>query len=642
MRNPLPVLAAALLAAVGAFATDLPKWQTKDESFSAWRVIEFKDASGANHYLYCRWSECGANVKSGQATLYALEKASDEHYMASAPYNPQHAGTYAGKTWEWLKGKTTDVQFQSTKTTFMSEVSRFALDMSSKPNKAVIKGTNVAIPVEPEHEAVSETGWIFRVLQPVAVADDAPKPAPAKPGPVASPRRRSKTPPAKPKKHGKHTATKLSTLERFWLIPPERAAYDASINAAKKPSASALQAAYRKGRETVATNLREELKKPYNDLVAAGTFDKIEDLLTGKNYSGDEVALRPEEYEALKTVLKTADAHTDFKAPNAAGQYDIEHLPYLAPDGKVNLNEHLMAHRVTEKFRDMRPKKPGDAVNPFAPLTDADFARIPDKVQREALKKQYDEAWAKADTNEKKTAVNKDFRAKIDQLVAAATSKPSTPFNPGDITSLDKLKALAPDDQKKFCSALSSDAGALANCGDILGNADAAVTKCMGAKGDNPTSMAKAKSDCMAKVNACKVQASGTSGIPSSNLPKDMRDYCAKFLADASGPTPPISSGGLTKTPSGIDTSPCPGSKVKAGDPGAPASSDTNPCPKKPEKAPSDPNFLSNVGNGMMMGLSAMLLGSFFGGPLLMLAVGIAAGIGGYFVSKKITAPDDK
>jgi hypothetical protein len=670
MRNPLPVLAAALWAAAGAFAADLPKWQTRDESYSAWRVIQFTDASGTGHYLYCRWSECGANVTRGQALLYVLEKAGDEHYMASAPYNPQYAQTYAGKTWEWLKGKTTNVQFQSTKTTFKSEVSQFALDMSAKPNKAVLKGTAVAIPVDPEHEAVSETGWIFRVLQPVAVANDAPQAAPVKPGPVPTPKPKPKTHPTSPtpkpkpktpvttqpsQKPGAHAATELSLVERYWLIPTERKLYDAAVDATKKPTPAALGAAYKKGRETVAGNLRTDrgdLKAQYNALIASGDFAKIDDLLTNQNYSGFDVELRPAEFEALKTVLKTADAHTDFTAPNAAGQYGIEHLPFLASDGKVNLNEHLMAHRVTEKFRAMLPKKPGDTVDPFAPLTDADFARIPDKAQRDALKKEYDEAWAKADTNEKKAAVNKDFRAKIDQLVAAAPKKPSTstPFDPASITDINKLLALPWDDQKKFCSAMSSDAGALANCGDILANANGPSAQCMDAKGAGATATIKAKNDCMAKVNACKAQAGGEPGKRSmASLSPKMQTQCAKVL----GPQEPPATVGTGRTGSATvvpSPSSCPGGKADAkADPKAAAKSgasgpgkDVDTCPKTDDDKGPDPNFYTNLGNGISFGIGGLLLASFLGGPLLMLAVAVAAGAGGYYFSKSNTEPKKK
>lgn len=645
MRNPLPVLAAAMLAAAGAFAAELPTWKTTDEPFGAWRVIDFTDASGAGHHLYCRWSECGSSVKSGQAPLYVLERAGDEPYTATEPYRPQYAGTYAGKTWEWLKGKTTNVQFQSTKTTFKSEVSHFVLDMSAQPNKAVIKGTTVAIPVEPEREAVSPTGWIFRVLAPVAVADDAPKAAsraPANPNvPLPRPRPKSPATTQPAPKPGAHAATELSVLERYWLIPTERTAYDDSIAAAKKPSAAARQAAYKKGRETVSANLREELKAPYNALVAGGQFDKIDALLADKNYSGYEVMLRPEEYEALKTVLKTADAHADFTEPNAAAQYDAERKSILGKDGKPKLNEHVLAHKITEKFRAMVPKKPGDAVDPFAPLTDADFARIADKAKRDDLKKQYDEAWAKADTNDKKAAVNKDFRARIEQRVAAAApTKPATPFNPADINTLDKLKALPKDDQKKFCSALSSDAGALANCGDILGNASAATTKCMAATGADATATAKAKADCMAQINACKAQPNASTGIPSAHLPKKMREYCATLLAHANDPLPTIggSSSAAGSRPSAIDSSPCQTDATKVGSSGP--GKDVNPCPDKDKK--DDPNLYTNIGNGLSFGLGGLILASFFGGPALMLAVAVAAGIGGYYFAKAADEPKKK
>ena len=661
MRNPLPVLAAALLAAAGAFAADLPTWKTTDEPYGAWRVVEFADAAGAGHYLYCRWSECGANVTRGQAPLYVFEKAGEEHYMASAPYQPQYAQTYAGKSWEWLKGKTTNVEFQSTKTTFKSELSRFVLDMSSKPNKALIKGTAVAIPVDPEHAAVSPTGWIFRVLAPVAVADDAPKPAPVppvkpnpapgpkpKPVPLPKPKTPVVTQPA-PTQPGAHAAVELIVLERYWLMPKERTLYDDAIKPEKKPTADALQQAYKKARETVAKNLRDELKAPYNALVAAGTFDQIEDLLTGKNYSGWEIQLKPEEYQALLAVVKTADAHADFAAPNAAAQYDIEMKSILGTDGKVNLNEHVLAHKITEKFRAMLPgAKPGQTPSGApAMLTQDDFAKIPNQADRDALWASYQDDWGKADTDDKKRAVNTDYLKRIADKVAAA--QPPAPPHPTpdfkNTRTLPEFNLLSDAEKKALCSMITpGTGGGMDSCGDILANADAATAKCMSATGDTPTAKAKAKSDCMAKVNACKAPANAPASTPapapSNGTPTDaIRAACVAFNAGAAPPDPRPNIGTGDVTGSGIDKSPCPGAKpATAGAPGDHSGKDVDPCPKDGDKGP-DPNFYTNLGNGVAFGIGGLLLASFFGGPLLMIGVAVAAGVGGYFFSKSNTEP---
>jgi hypothetical protein len=61
------------------------------------------------------------------------------------------------------------------------------------------------------------------------------------------------------------------------------------------------------------------------------------------------------------------------------------------------------------------------------------------------------------------------------------------------------------------------------------------------------------------------------------------------------------------------------------------------PCAKDDPKP--DTNFWQNVSNGMGFGLAGLLLASFFGGPALILAVGLAAGVGGYFFSKSINNP---
>lgn len=658
MRNPIPVLAAVLLAAVGALAADLPTWKTTDDG--PWREIDFTDAAGTYHTLYCPWAACGTNrVKTGQAKLYVLERTGSVPYTTHVPYQPQYASTYAGKFWEWLK-KGDPVPVQSAKTSYKSQLSHFVLDIAA--NKAVIPGTDVAIAVLPPHDSVDNVNPIWRVEQPSALADDAPKPVQTKPEPKPGhtplpkprPNQKPKPQPQHKPKPGTTTpaakATELSVLEYYWMIRPERSEYDAAIDPAKKPTAAALQTAYQKAREKVAANLRDELQAPYKALLAKGDFAGIDGLLKGRNYSGFEVELRPAEYEALKKVLKTADAHTDFAKPNAAEQYDLEHRMVLASDGKVNLNEHVMAHRVTEKFRAMLPKAPGQQVDPAAPLTDADWAKITVPADRDAMKKQYDADFAKADTPEKKAGVNKDYRAKIDKWVA--DHKPAPPpastisYDPAKLTP-DMLKAL-PDAGRSFCSG-DSNAGAAGNCSDVLADQNGASLKCAQLRGDTNKKTSELQSACMDRIKKCQA-AGGNAGAPRPTLAsysKEVQSYCSNLLAGAQPPATNTTGDAAHAPP----TPDCAGKKGKKDapastdakkDPTTTAGSDVDPCPGGDDGKKSDPHFYDNLGNGIAFGIGGMLLGSFFGGPLMILAVGLAAGVGGYYFAKANDEPKKK
>ncbi|HEX4048492.1 MAG TPA: hypothetical protein VH309_11685, partial [Elusimicrobiota bacterium] len=398
--------------------------------------------------------------------------------------------------------------------------------------------------------------------------------------------------------------------------------------------------AEKKARTFVEANLRPEAQKGYQALVDAGQFDKIEDYLTNvKPYSGDEVLLTKVEHDALAAVLQTA-GHSDFTYPNAMQQYDYEMRSIMDPATHLPLvSAHVLAHQITVKFRAMVPAKPGpqDPNAPPAMLSDADLAKL-SPADQAAYKKE----WAAAKTDDDRRAVNKKYLDKIAALKpGGGTGGPSTPFDPSSIKTLDDLKRHTPAEQKQFCSALSSNAGAAGNCGDILANADAATLKCNSMTGTDQTATLKARNDCMAKINACKPQAGGqTSGIPSASLPKDLRDYCATLLANdnQADPDHKIGTGGS----SAIDGNPCPGSSAKGatdGTTGAAApGKDADPCKKPDDKKP-DPNFYTNLGNGLSFGIGGLLLASFIGGPLLMLAVGVAAGVAGYYVSKNITEP---
>lgn len=619
MRNPLPVLAVALLAAVGAFAADLPTWTLQEEPFSAWRIVVFTDGAGKGHDLWCKWSECG-KAATGTAKLYTYTRQSSEPYT-------YHSGVFD------FTGS------QSAKTTYSTELSHFVLDL--KTQKAVVPGTNMAFITQGQRSFIP-LGYIVRVLPPIAVASDLPVEKPAapnnsskKPGSEPLPKRKpaphSNRKPNSPiaKEPASHAAPALIPLERGWLVPIERSAYIDATNAAKKPTAAALALAYKNARATIALNLRDELREPYKTKVAAGEFDKIEELLTGKNYSGWEVELKPEEYKALLAVVKTATSHADFVEPNAAAQYDLERKSIVEPTGKAKLSEHLLAHRIAEKFRAMRPgAKPGTATDGTpVKLTDADFAKVPVQADRDALQKAYNDEWAKADTDDKKRAVNEAYLKKIADKVAAA-NPPAKPRETPDFKNtktLAEFNLLSDAEKKALCSMIApGTGGGMDNCGDILANAEAAMAKCNPPEGAKKNAATlKTQSDCVAKVNACKAPstpAPASTPLPATGAPTDaVRAACVAFDQGAGNGNPnPKQNIGAGKI--AVDKA-LPGEVT--------------------EDKKADANFYTNLGNGVALGIGGLLLASFFGGPVLMLAVAVAAGVGGYYVSKSITEPKD-
>jgi hypothetical protein len=196
MRNPLPVLAAAMLAVASAFAADLPTWTVKEEPWGTWRVVNFVDESGHDRELWCRWAECSYDKKSGTAPLYVFERKSSEEYTytehvwkpAPASSDVSIASRYGSALWDKVVGKSS----ASSKTTYDTKLSVYVLDMSAQPHKAVpSKGQAVA--VQDRAQAVP-LGYILKVNPPSGVADDLPQakqPAP-NPNDGTTPGRRRK------------------------------------------------------------------------------------------------------------------------------------------------------------------------------------------------------------------------------------------------------------------------------------------------------------------------------------------------------------------------------------------------------------------------------------------------------------------
>src|SRR6185312_7542793 len=281
MRNPLPVLAAALLTAVASYAGT---------------PLAFKRAD---------WSVVEPNVSRADIDT-AVKK------------------TCAGGTLVAAKASVSERSQSLCKNSgFLCRIPLVCVVMNTD-------GTATQSPVDATVLELKVTGmfgadpryWLFAgpgqgvqavVREPSAAELIAPAPEPKQPPPPA----------------GAHAQVPLSLMETYWLAPDERKAYTDAIDASKKPNKAAKQAAYKKGRDTVAKNLRDELQAPYAKLVADGQFDQIDALLMNKNWAVFDTYLHDEEYEALKKVLRTPTAHSDFKQANAALEYDAEMKPIV-------------------------------------------------------------------------------------------------------------------------------------------------------------------------------------------------------------------------------------------------------------------------------------------------------------------------
>ncbi|MFI5349956.1 MAG: hypothetical protein ACHQ2Z_10460 [Elusimicrobiota bacterium] len=112
----------------------------------------------------------------------------------------------------------------------------------------------------------------------------------------------------------------------------------------------------------------------------------------------------------------------------------------------------------------------------------------------------------------------------------------------------------------------------------------------------------------------------------------DLKKACAEFAA--AGPRQRSSAtdtSGVEKTPS------C---SKKPGDHSKAAPGDADGCKDK-EKTDLT-QFYGDLSNGISFGLAGLVIGSFFGGPMVFAAFALVAGVSAYYLSKKINTKDDK
>ena len=123
-----------------------------------------------------------------------------------------------------------------------------------------------------------------------------------------------------------------------------------------------------------------------------------------------------------------------------------------------------------------------------------------------------------------------------------------------------------------------------------------------------------------------------STGKKSADGKDDLKKACNDFAA--AGPRQRSSStdtSGVEKTPS------C---TKKPGDHSKSAKGDAEGCKDK-EKTDLT-QFYGDLSNGISFGLAGLVIGSFFGGPLVFAAFALVAGVGAYYLSKKINTKDDK
>jgi hypothetical protein len=120
---------------------------------------------------------------------------------------------------------------------------------------------------------------------------------------------------------------------------------------------------------------------------------------------------------------------------------------------------------------------------------------------------------------------------------------------------------------------------------------------------------------------------------PGNKSTDELAKACDLFAAAGT----PTKSSGLTGGKTGAGKPVC--GKKAAGDHSTAASSDEDPCHH--DKADLT-QFYGDVSNGVALGMVGLVVGSFFGGPLVFAAFALAAGVSGYYLSKSINKKDDK
>ena len=269
-------------------------------------------------------------------------------------------------------------------------------------------------------------------------------------------------------------------------------------------------------------------------------------------------------------------------------------------------------------------------------LSEADLNKLP-QTDRDDYNKAWDEA--KSD-DAAKVVLNKNYSDKIAKIFIADPSgkestTPTTPHPTPDLkntTTSKQFLLLEPKEKIALC-ALSDGAGGSGGCVAPPVDAEQAAA-CMKLRGSDA---AKKQQDCIAKIQvpSCKAT-TGATDRPSAEIASE----CAACKANGGckNPVTPTNMTADVPTPGGTTKKDCP--KTADGK-STSAPKDKEGCSDGKDKTDLT-QFYGNLTNGMGFGVFGLVLGSFFGGPLVIAAFALAAGVGAYYMSKKINAPEKK
>jgi hypothetical protein len=417
----------------------------------------------------------------------------------------------------------------------------------------------------------------------------------------------------------------LSADEMNWLTPTERTAYIARGKVVLKESTADKIQFYKSARDRVEKNLRPDGVAAYQ--AARAEMDPVAinaAVQAVKPYSGDEIQLNAAEQDALFGLTK--DKVPSLKNPNAKADYAAEMAPIQIVDGNaVKPSSHLEAHAIAVKYRQMLAsagvKVPG-APDVSVPASTAPVVGAPASTntvvggnagpRKTSLSPDELKLLTKDERTIYDTLKTDDERA---DFIAAHQSDLDERAAMKEPTSVDEFAALKASQKKKFCEPILEKSNGTAAAASHVAPAKKQLIAADAGKTDGVVDGNTATGDVVAGPAKPKP------GDASSFDDAAKLDACRKYAT-----TLPrggnITGGGPKDVP------------TPAGQPGT--DKDNTPKEKKP-----DPNFYRNVANGMAFGLFGMILGSFFGGPLVMLAAAAVIGGAAYATSKHINKPKD-
>jgi hypothetical protein len=422
-------------------------------------------------------------------------------------------------------------------------------------------------------------------------------------------------------KHPSEAAVALTAAEKDWLTPQQRNSYEEDA----KDKAKLTKEILTKYRAFVATNLPSG-KEDYAAAVAEMTPAALDAALSKiPHYAGTDVALTDAEISALAAVpapagpsaLPGEKANATYAREMASVQKDSNG----APKG----SEHLHAHEIIQRYRVLlagagktppgapapeKPKEgtppagtagPGEAGPRKTKLTDEELALLTDAERT---------AYNLAGSDDARADLIAKYQSALDDRKGMTPPKDLQDFAGRNAAQKEKLCDGVPRVVGGGAAAGGQTSGALAQLKTGAANSDAVP----GAVDGNT-----ATGDVVPTAKPKPATPDPNGAKPGAITPAQLSAACTQFdMNKTSGGN--IAGGGPKDVPT-------PGSK-----PGS--DKDDSPKEKKP-----DPNFYRNVANGMGFGIFGLIVGSLFGGPLVMIAAAAIIGGGAFALSKHLNKP---